>query len=87
MLAGDPGSFAASSAGSGGASSGSGSGGTLVSGGSGSSGLVINVVFDASCANAPAGFEAGVESPSTSATAKLMVSRYLLAHSPKVKPS
>ena len=57
MLAGDLGSFAASSAGSGGTGSGSGSGGTLVSG-SGSSGLVINIVFDASCANAPAGFEA-----------------------------
>ena len=60
MLAGDLGSFADSSAGSGSTGSGSGSGGTLVSG-SGSSGLVINIVFDASCANAPAGFEAGVE--------------------------
>jgi hypothetical protein len=62
MLAGDLGSFAASSAGSGGTGSGSGSGGTLVSGNSGSSGLVINIVWDASVANAPAGFEAGVES-------------------------
>ena len=54
-------SFAVSNAGSGGTGSASGSGGTLVSGSSGSSGLVINVVFDASCANAPPGFEAGVE--------------------------
>ena len=61
MLAGDLGSFAVSNAGSGGTGSASGSGGTLVSGSSGSSGLVINVVFDASCANAPPGFEAGVE--------------------------
>jgi hypothetical protein len=88
VLAGDLGSFAAGSAGSGGMGSGSGSGGTLASGSSGSSGLVINIVWDASVANAPAGFEAGVEavvsyfeshfstpSPSTSATAKLMVSR------------
>jgi hypothetical protein len=61
MLASDLGSFAVSNAGSGGTGSGSGSGGTLVSGSSGSSGLVINVVFDANCANAPPGFEAGVE--------------------------
>jgi Bacterial Ig-like domain len=61
MLVGDFGSFAASSAGSGGTGSGSGSGGTLVSGGSDSSGLVINIVWDASVANAPAGFKAGVE--------------------------
>jgi hypothetical protein len=61
MVVGDLGSFAASSAGSGGTGSGSGSGGALVSGGSGSSGLVINIVWDASVANAPAGFKAGVE--------------------------
>ena len=102
MLAGDLGSFAVSNAGSGGTGSASGSGGTLVSGNSGSSGLVINVVFDASCANAPPGFEAGVEavvsyfeshfsdpspSPSISATAKLTASREGLAHLPKVQPS
>jgi len=62
MLVGDLGSFSASSAGSGGTGSESGSGGTLVSGSSGSSGLVININWDASCANAPAGFQAGVES-------------------------
>jgi hypothetical protein len=62
MLVGDLGSFAASSAASGGTGSGSGSGGTLVSGTSGSSGLVININWDASCANAPAGFQTGVES-------------------------
>lgn len=62
MLVGDLGSFADSSTGSGGTGSGSGSGGTLVSGTSGSSGLVININWDASCANAPAGFQAGVES-------------------------
>ncbi len=55
MLAGDLGSFAASGAGNGGTGSGSGSGGTLVSGSGGSSGLVINIVWDASVANAPAG--------------------------------
>ena len=60
MLVGDLGSFAASSAGSGGTSSGSGSGGALVSSSSGGSGLVINIVWDASVANAPAGFTADV---------------------------
>jgi Big-like domain-containing protein len=56
MLAGELGSFAASTAGSGATGSGTGSGGTLISSSSGSSGLVINIVWDASVANAPAGF-------------------------------
>src|SRR5215469_2415422 len=54
MVVDDLGSFGASTAGSGG------TGGTLVSGSSGSSGLVINVVWDSSVANAPAGFTADV---------------------------
>ncbi len=59
MLAGDLGRFAAGSAGTGGA--GSGSGGGLVLNNSSSSGLIINISWDASVANAPAGFQAGVE--------------------------
>jgi hypothetical protein len=57
---GDLGTFSASSAGTG-TGSGTGSNGTLVLG-SGSSGLVININWDASVANAPIGFQTGVES-------------------------
>jgi Bacterial Ig domain len=60
LLMGDLGTFSASSAGTG-TGTGTGSSGTLVSGG-GSAGLVININWDASVANAPVGFQTGVES-------------------------
>ena len=58
-MTGDLGTLSTSSAGIGGSSA---SGGSFVQGGSAGSGLIINVNWDASVANAPVGFQAGVES-------------------------
>ena len=57
-MTGDLGTLSTSSAGIGGSSA---SGGSFVQGGSAGSGLIINVNWDASVANAPVGFQAGVE--------------------------
>ena len=58
-MTGDLGTFSSSSAGT---SGGTTSGGSFIQGGSAGSGLVININWDASVANAPVGFQAGVES-------------------------